>query len=239
MGLEDFMDIDSDSSTDSENKSSSSDDSSETSQDDGFDFSHRPEYCMGDDGEWQHKGRVGHESQSSFCDTVDYDQDIDLRPTLKQLSPIFTHLSTEKQADIGVRYREVPKMTSTSHAVEKDITCIGAEKIKVEDMPREIMMLEVGETNEDKCIDALEEELDIEIDKDTELWLHTFAKVTQIARVAIADEETEGEHVNDKVHTAKDLIGHRVTMDRAYSDEYPNDLKRSYEIDLWSDSIGK
>lgn len=244
MGLDDFMNIDSDSSTDSENNSSSSDDSSETDGDYEFDFSHRPEYCMGDDGTWQHKGRVGYKSQSSFADTVDHDQDIDIRPSMKHLMPIFTHLSTEKQADVGVRYRTTPRVIGSDedyphHPVEKDITCIGAEKVKVEDMPREIMMLEVGETNQDECIGALEEELDIEIDKDTELWLHTFAKITEIARVAIADEETEGEHVNDKVHTVKDLIGHRVTMDRAYSDKYPNDLKRSYEIDLWDDLIGK
>jgi hypothetical protein len=215
MGLENFMDIDSDK-TESKsrtNKSSKSKDTPNLEDKDGF--------TVTEDGDVTPKGPHGYETYADFEDTVSGEFDR-LDDRFKFNSPIYPQILLTEEYTVGKRY--------TDNGEFHVVSCVSREKTKLKKINRELIMLDTGETSKEACMKALSDRFSQEVTGETEVYLYIFANTRHIVKLAMADALTDDIGVSDKDKLLKAVYGESWTQQFR---DMGGEVKGINEIEIW------
>ena len=205
MGLDDFMDV----------EPSSTDNTTED-----VEKSNNQEESIVDN----NYGPIGYESLEEYEDTVD--KSIKLEGGLfKYNLPIFPVIENTDTYSTSTRYRE--------ENMKRNLSCINVDKHILSDVPRELIMLDTGETDKNKCLEVLTERFGEEAKPDTEVYVYFFAKIREIAKFAIGDSLTDSWSLKDKDHILKAIYDESYTQRFRKSDEVDSKYKHIDHIEPW------
>ena len=183
MGLDDFMDIESDSSdsTSSKTKSTSSSNTGDV------DLSSYDSFHLVN-GKLARRGLVGYQTQEQFDDTVVERIEID-ELLAKFWYPIFPHTELRDMVDVGERLNISvidPSEDSKCHNVV-GVTCLSVDERPLYTIPRELVMLDTGEYKKDKAMSVLSERFGTDASHDTTVKLHMFGNYMALAQTAVVN----------------------------------------------------
>jgi len=205
MGLDDFMDV----------EPSSTDNTTED-----VEKSNNQEESIVDN----NYGPIGYESLEEYEDTVD--KSIKLEGGLfKYNLPIFPVIENTDTYSTSARYRE--------ENMKRNLSCINVDKHILSDVPRELIMLDTGETDKNKCLETLSERFNQEAKPDTEVYVYFFGKIREIAKFAIGDSLTDSWSLKDKDHILKAIYDESYTQRFRKSDEVDSKYKHIDHIEPW------
>lgn len=234
MGLDDFMSGDSgrDSSTKSSKSSSSSKSktsSNNKSKDSGNPYSkllERGNFYQDEEGNVKQKGPVGYESWDKYNETIYGHIEIG-QHTFKNYMPIIPHIDKPDKYKRSRRYYSDTDAPGTSGVY----SCVSDLQTELRKIPRELVMLDTGEVEKNKCMNVISERLDIDVKPDTEVSLYMFARVKHVAGLALAD--AYGDDTNyENLELAKDAIYNIAGANKARDGSTDRDVKMDH-IDMW------
>lgn len=213
MGLEDFMDIESDDSKSSESKEKSSDSN---------DITEREGITQYDDGDVGPRGPYGYEKIDDYENTIV--GEIDTHGGLfKYHMPIFPHIENKDKYNRGDRYGGI-----SGH---QGVSCVSAVKTSLVKINREMIMLDTGQTSKENCLKVLEDRFDESVGPDHEVYLYIFAKTRNLVKMALGDELTDSIGAHGKDEILKGVYSESYTQQfRKNSD---GEVKMTNYIEKW------
>lgn len=191
MALDDFMDFDNDDTdTSSESETSSNETDEQTTQ-------------------LAPKGPHGYETYEDYKDTIDGEipTDYDL---IKYSMPIFPEITRNVEYECGTRYRDSEKKTP--------IACVLSQQTTVENIPRELLMIDTGETEKQECMNTLSDRFDLDVDASTEVILNIFLKTRHVVKLAMSSS------INKSVSTQNRSLIAKAIYNESYSDHLQSQL---------------
>jgi len=206
MGLDDFMDLD------SETKKSYT-----KSEDDNEESSTQKEVTS-------KSGPYGYSSFDEYEDTINgtVEQDEEL---FKYKLPIYPHITLFSAAKPGKRY--------TRSRDQKKVVCLYHENTQLKSIPRELLMLDTGECERELCIDAISDRVGEDVDPSTSVNLYMFGHTRHIVKMAIGDSMTDNWNLNNIDHVLKSIYNESYTQEFRKRDTVDDKLKSIDHIDEW------
>lgn len=213
MGLEEFMDIESDDSESSDSETKSSDDSEITD---------KPGITKYDDGDVGPRGPYGYEKIDDYENTIV--DEIDTHGDLfKYHMPIFPHIENEDKFNRGDRYEGI-----NGH---QGVACVSKLETQLIKVNREMIMLDTGQTSKDDCLDVLEERFGESVGPDYTVYLYIFAKTRNLVKMALGDELTEMIDAHGKDEILKGVYSETYT--RQFRKKNNGETKLTHHIEKW------
>lgn len=206
MGLDDFMDLDSET---KKSYTESEDDNEESSN----------ETVVKSKG-----GPYGYSSFDEYEDTIvgELNQDEKL---FKYNLPIYPHIMLSSFPQPGKRY--------TRSEDKKKVICLSHEPKQLKSIPREILMIDTGECERKLCIDAVSDRVDEDVDPSTTVNLYMFAHTRHIVKMAIGDSMTDDWSLKQKDHVLKSIYNESYTQRFRKKNTVDEKLKHIDHIDQW------
>lgn len=128
--------------------------------------------------------------------------------------PIFPHIEKTNLYEPQYRYRMEEKGTV--------VTCISSNETKLKSIPRDIIMIDTGHVERDKCMDELSNRLDIKATPYLKVTLYFFSNVRHIVKMAMADELT-----NDLSTFKIDMI-----LKAVYDEQYTQKFREKHNEEM-------
>lgn len=216
MGLDEFMDIES-----NDNKSSDSKNSSD-GKDNDYNITEKDGITQYKDGNVGPRGPYGYEKIDDYRNTIV--SDIDTHGSLfKYHLPIFPHIENKDKYNRGDRYGGISGHQGTS--------CVSKLKTPLIKINREIIMIDTGQTSKDDCLSVLENRFDESVGPDHEVYLYIFAKTRNLVKMALGDEMTDsiGAHKKDEILKAV----YDETYTRRFRKSNDGETKLNNHIEKW------
>jgi len=214
MGLDDFMNVDGA----SKSSSSSSTSSSESQLDELDNFS------RDEDGNVSRNGPYGYSSYDEYEDTIKGDITHG-EGLFKFKLPIYPHIDLDLDVNAGSRY--------TRSIDQKTVICLSHEVKQIKSVPRELIMLDTGESEKQLCMDALSDRVGTDINPESELHMYMFAHTRHLVKMAVGDSIIDDWSLESKDHMLKAIYNESYTQKFRKSDSVNSDLKSIDHIDEW------
>lgn len=205
MGLEDFTD----------SSSSSTNTSTEKEKD--------SSKATVDTGEPKQYGPFGYETFEDYEETVEeLDFEVD-EGLMKFRMPIFPMITTEDYMSVKTRYIIKPMM--------KKFSCISSQNLKLYQIPREMVMLDTGQTEIDSCLKVLSERFDKDVTPETEVWFNILTHTRSCVKLALGNETAGDISAFRKDEILKAVYNEAYT--RRFRSDYINNMKSVTDIEPW------
>lgn len=225
MALDDFMDLDSDPETDSSNDEKTEDNSHESPLKD-FDS-----YKKTSDGDWESYGHLSFQTTEEWRQTIVGSMEKQ-DGLVKYSLPAFPHIQHTKNSECDKKRFESGKRYKIDGSI-KNFSCFSCGVVKLSSIPRELIMIDVGEVKKDKCMDKITDRIDEEVNKETKVELLLFANTTHLIKLAIADSLVDSWKAMADVETAKAILmednANTVVGDKTDEEHVSNE----YHIEPW------
>jgi len=213
MGLDDFMDIEADSTDNTSNQNTEdTSDKSELADKENF----------RDDG--TQYGPLGYESVDEYRATIAGQINWEGKLYKYQL-PIFPQIELEDKYSESARYEAFKR--------KQIITCATKQRMRLCDIPRDVIMLDTGEVEKDECISALEDRFDQNITPGSTVFLYFFTQTRHIAKMAIGDSLTDDWSLKNKDKVLKAIYDESYTQEFRKRDDVEDELKHIDYISPW------
>lgn len=175
-------------------------------------------------------GPYGYESKEKWENT--FEGDIKLHGDLfKYRLPIFSHIENEKIYNFGSRYK---LMSSGDVMITGGPTaCIYMRKIVLSNIPRELIMLDTGQTEKKDCYDVFEERFNEEVHDETSVYLYMFMQTRHITKMAIGDEQVDSWSTYPVDQQLKAIYDESYTQRFREAAGGPPNLKHTNQIGIW------
>lgn len=205
MGLEDFTDSSSSSTNTSTEKQKSK---SKTTV---------------DTGEHKQYGPFGYETFEDYEETIEeLDFEVD-EGLMKFRMPIFPMITTEDCMSVKTRYKIKPMM--------KKFSCISSQKLKLYQIPREMVMLDAGQTEIDNCLEALSERFNQDVTPETEVWFNILTHTRSCVKLALGNETAGDVSTYKRDEILKAVYNEAYT--RQFRSNYLDNMKSVTDIEPW------
>jgi len=185
MGLDDFVDGDSSTSTEtvtpdvntteSDTTSTSSTDSEWNQKDQTGQF-YRRSYKQTEDGNIVPRGPVGYETQDDFEETKTKDlKTTEINP--KFWYAMYPHVLPEQTWSSGDRLSAIVYQSEDQSGVyrHRSVTCVVSVEKELRTIPREVIMLDTGEVTKQEALETLSERFGHTVEPTDMVTLHFFA----------------------------------------------------------------
>lgn len=210
MGLDDFMDIEADSTEETNEEDTET--TSELANKENFD----------EDG--NRYGPLGYESLDDYQETVV--GEINWKGELyKYRLPIFPQIEIEDKYSESARYRAFKR--------KQIVTCATKQRMRLCDIPRDVIMLDTGEVDKDMCISVLEDRFNRDITPGSTVFLYFFTQTRHIAKMAIGDSLTDDWSLKNQDKVLKAIYDESYTQQFRKQDDVEDELKNIDYIDPW------
>ena len=180
MALDDFMDIDSNS---SENNTDSNTNSSDSEL---LDLSSFKEV----DGEPERKGPLGYPSHEAYRETITDDIDIDTS-LIKTEMPVFPHITDFSILDNASEPSSLFGKRFEVKQTQEVVGCLGYTISSIENTPRELLMIDTGKTAESECISVIEDRIGGDLDLKDQVVILFLGNTRHLGKLAMGDEEVD------------------------------------------------
>lgn len=217
MGLDDFMDLDT--SEEQEESASNSQDEQNHSQLLKFD-----NWVLDENGEPSSRGLFGYKDDNTYKETIvgELQRHGDL---FKYNLPIFPHIELEDKYERGKRYR-----LENNKEVHSCISHIAVPLCKIN---REMVMLDTGELQKEKCVEVLSDRFSEDVGPSTEVHLYFFAMMRHVVKMAASDTFVDDWSLEDRDRVLKAVYREAYTQDFREKDTGERDLRHMDEIPEW------
>lgn len=220
MGLDDFMDLD----TESESSGSSSSSTKQNPSEVSGDLSNSDKWVKEEDGTLKSKGPYGYSDREEYEDTIE--GKLELHGDLfKYHLPIFPHIEYNQEYTRGQRYNRADSYST--------VTCVAHHQIELRKINREVIMLDAGHSEKEECLDILKNRFDEGVGPDTEVHLYFFAMVRHIVKMGISDEFVADWGLESQDRVIKAVYGEAFTQRFRENDTGHTDLKHIDHMKEW------
>lgn len=222
MGLDDFMEM----GTEPEEEETTS-----SSDDDESPLEEYNNWEKDNSGNWTRYGPFGYESTEEYEDTVagTLEQHGDL---FKYNLPIFPHIEPRESDIVNAPFHEEGKRYSIK-GVAHTVSCFSSGVVPLGTIPREIIMLDTGKVEKDKCMGVLKERLDTDPLPSLEVKLLYFAKTRQLVKMAIGDSMVNDWSIFMKRELEDAVFDEQATVPFREKDSGGHDVKGVTQIEPW------
>lgn len=205
MGLEDFTDTSS-TTTDTNDEDKSNNNSATV-----------------DTGEYKQYGPFGYETFEEYEETVE-ELDFEVNEGLMKFRmPIFPMITTDNCMSVKTRYIIKPMM--------KKFSCISSQQLKLYKIPREMVMLDTGQSEIDNCLEILSERFDEEVTPETEVWFNILTHTRSCVKLAIGNEVAGDISTYKRDEILKSVYNEAYT--RQFRSNYLDNAKGVRDIEPW------
>lgn len=175
-------------------------------------------------------GLYGYQSSEEFNETVEGK----LKPhgdLFKYHMPIFPHIENTQKYLFGSRYSISNE--GDSIIIGGKVSAIYMRKVTLSNIPRELIMLDTGETEKDKCYSVLKERFDEDVNDDSTVYLYMFIRTRHITKMAIADEQVDSWSTYPVDRLLKAVYNESYTQEYRETAGGPPELKHPDQIGIW------
>lgn len=113
------------------------------------------------------------------------------------------------------------------------VSCVSSNIAVLGNIPRDIIMLDTGEVEKEKCIDVLSDRFGTDVSPDTNVTLSMFSRVRHIVKMAMGDSMTDDWSLKQKDHILKSIYEESYTQRFRKSEDVDEELKKTDDIDEW------
>ena len=139
--------------------------------------------------------------------------------------PIYPHIDIDLDATPGTRY--------TRSVDQKKVICLSDEIKQLKSVPREIIMLDTGECEKQLCMDVLSDRVSMDIDPESELHIYMFAHTRHLVKMAIGDSMVDNWNLKNTDHILKSIYNESYSQRFRKKDTVDEKLKSIDHIDEW------
>ena len=113
----------------------------------------------------------------------------------------------------------------------KKFSCISSQKLKLYQIPREMVMLDTGQTEIDNCLEALSERFNQEVTPETEVWFNTLTHTRSCVKLALGNETAGDVSTYKRDEILKAVYNEAYT--RQFRSNYLDNMKSVTDIEPW------
>lgn len=178
-------------------------------------------------------GLYGYESKEDVRKTIEGK----LTPhddQFKYHMPIFPHIERNKEYNFGSRYKlNIP---NGMILISGTVSCIYMRNVTLSSIPRELIMLDTGNTEKEKCYSVLQDRFNEEVSDDTTVCLHIFIRTKHTTKIALGDEQSNKLSTYPIERILKAVYGESWTSQFRATETGISDTKHPDQIGIWNSS---
>lgn len=229
MGLEDFMDMSDDSDNDGEDEQNASTKHSDTSTnteltDTEKERLSKDDWYRDENGKVRPRGPFGYGSKQEYDKTVKGMLEVE-KKQFKHKAPVMTRIDDREPLQEGDRH-QLYKANGTW-------SCVVSERRKLQNIPRECVMLDTGEPEKSDALDVLEDRMGFRPEGEDEVTLTVFIHTRHAVKIALAESEISNFGVTAKQNIMEAVYGVGGVQKLRLKDAEVDEIKKRDEIQMW------